>query len=236
MMWSNPNDAAHPDTGWGYVMMTDHNGDHVDDGWAGRYFPQGMVLNALTNPPSTSPANGIYSDPDGDGRTNLEESIVGSDPFVADVPWQRLESPLPATGPGSFTLTFRSLAAMRYQVQQSTDLINWQSAPLVTPASGNGQLWGDGSVMAVTIDTGTADKKFFRAGLLLTDGGALDSDGDGLPDWYEEFMFHTDISNIDTDGDGISDLQEVLLGMNPLVAAGSASSSATGLVVFSPLR
>jgi hypothetical protein len=208
MNWTNPNDAAHPDAGWGYVMMTDHNGDKIDDGWAGRYFPQGMVFNALTDPPATSPANGIYSDPDGDGRTNLEESIVGSDPFVADVPWQRLGSPLPATGPGEFTLNFRSIVTGSYVVQKSTDLINWNNA--------GSPFWGDGLSKSITVNTGTAPSMFFRVLLQQTNGGPLDSDHDNLPDWYEINIFHTDPNNADTDGDGIPDGWEVANGHLPL--------------------
>ncbi len=44
----------------------------------------------------------------------------------------------------------------------------------------------------------------------------LDSDGDGLPDWFE-ILIGTDPSNADTDGDGLTDFQEVFLyHTNPL--------------------
>jgi len=43
----------------------------------------------------------------------------------------------------------------------------------------------------------------------------LDSDGDGLPDWYE-FVLGTDSENTDTDGDGLSDGIEARFGLNPL--------------------
>lgn len=43
---------------------------------------------------------------------------------------------------------------------------------------------------------------------------ALDSDGDGIPDWYE-FLFSTDKNNPDTDGDGIPDGWEIQYGLNP---------------------
>ncbi len=210
MNWSDPNDAAHPNVGWGWVLMFDHTGvngqpDHIDDVWAKKYFPEGMVLNALTNPPATSPPNGIYSDPDGDGRTNFEEAIPGTNPFVADVPWQVLDSPLPESGPGSFTLHFRTVPTMSYMVQTSDNLINWVDYQ---------QVWGDGSVKTMTIPTGTASRKFFRVSLQLTNGGVLDSDGDGLPDWYEINVFHTNPFNWDSDGDGMPDGWEAAYGLN----------------------
>jgi len=45
---------------------------------------------------------------------------------------------------------------------------------------------------------------------------AGDGDGDGLPDWLEEF-YKTDIKNADTDGDGTSDGEEVTLDRDPAV-------------------
>jgi len=46
----------------------------------------------------------------------------------------------------------------------------------------------------------------------------LDSDGDGLPDWYE-LLIGTDPDNPDTDGDGLSDFDEIFTyRTNPLLA------------------
>lgn len=45
----------------------------------------------------------------------------------------------------------------------------------------------------------------------------IDSDGDGLPDARETFIYHTSPATSDTDGDGMSDGWEVLHGFNPLV-------------------
>ncbi len=44
----------------------------------------------------------------------------------------------------------------------------------------------------------------------------LDSDGDGLNDYEETFVYGTDSNNADTDGDGLSDYFEVQRGTNPL--------------------
>lgn len=45
----------------------------------------------------------------------------------------------------------------------------------------------------------------------------LDSDGDGIPDAREYFVYHTDPNNPDTDGDGMNDGDEATLGTDPTV-------------------
>ena len=52
--------------------------------------------------------------------------------------------------------------------------------------------------------------------LIGTDPLKADTDGDGLSDFEEIFVYHTDPLNADTDGDGFSDGEEVLFGSNPL--------------------
>ena len=43
-----------------------------------------------------------------------------------------------------------------------------------------------------------------------------DTDGDGLSDYEEKYLYHTDPKNPDTDGDGMNDGREVKRGRNPL--------------------
>ena len=45
--------------------------------------------------------------------------------------------------------------------------------------------------------------------------GDLDSDGDGVPDYVEEYFGLNPFGGADSDGDGISDLDEILQGTNP---------------------
>lgn len=45
----------------------------------------------------------------------------------------------------------------------------------------------------------------------------IDSDKDGLSDYDEINIYHTDPNNPDTDGDGINDCDEIKKGLNPLV-------------------
>lgn len=51
---------------------------------------------------------------------------------------------------------------------------------------------------------------------IATEAGAFDSDSDGLIDYDELNVFHTNPDNPDTDGDGMNDGAEVRAGTNPL--------------------
>ena len=52
--------------------------------------------------------------------------------------------------------------------------------------------------------------------LMGTDPNNPDTDGDGLTDFQEVFIYHTNPVNPDTDGDGFTDGQEALFGSDPL--------------------
>jgi hypothetical protein len=52
--------------------------------------------------------------------------------------------------------------------------------------------------------------------LIGTDPQNADTDADGLTDYDEIFIYHTNPLNADTDGDGFSDSEEVLFGADPL--------------------
>ncbi len=195
--WSDPTDSAHPHIGWGMVVIGDANGDQLDDAWFAQHSSGGMLTT--------------LGDPDGDNRTNLEESVTGTNPWVVDEPWAYMSNtPTTASGPGSFTLSFRSVAGMSYLIERSADLVTWTN---------DQQVWGDGSLKAITIATGTADRMFFRVGLQQTNGGGLDTDGDGLLDWYEVNVFGTNPLLADTDGDGLPDGWEAMYRLNAMSAA-----------------
>jgi hypothetical protein len=55
--------------------------------------------------------------------------------------------------------------------------------------------------------------------LIGTDPQNADTDGDGLTDFDEVFIHHTDPLDADTDGDGFSDGEEILFGSDPLNSA-----------------
>jgi hypothetical protein len=63
-----------------------------------------------------------------------------------------------------------------------------------------------------------------------------DSDGDGLPDWWELIYgldpFNSSDAIGDADGDGISNWQEYQDGTNPNIANGTGADGAIGTLIF----
>ncbi len=58
-----------------------------------------------------------------------------------------------------------------------------------------------------------------------------DSDGDGLPDWYE-FIIGTRSDVADTDGDGVPDAWEIRYGLNPLDPSDASLTSPAGELTY----
>ncbi|MCP5558709.1 MAG: hypothetical protein H7A55_13235 [Verrucomicrobiaceae bacterium] len=109
--WSDPFTA---DIGLGVVTITDVNpADGMDDGW-----------QALYGIPSAD----ALLDEDLDGRTCIEESIVFSNPHVADLPWQHPPGgigPVQNT-PTSFSLSLPfTIPTRRYRLQTCDDMLSW---------------------------------------------------------------------------------------------------------------
>jgi hypothetical protein len=74
-------------------------------------------------------------------------------------------------------------------------------------------------------------------------GTPLDSDGDGLPDYWEDTngngsveITETDWQYWDTDHDGVGDGEEVLQGRNPLGGTLADTNNLINLRVFTPLK
>ena len=66
----------------------------------------------------------------------------------------------------------------------------------------------------VTRDVSGSEVRFYAAGNM-----DIDSDGDGIPDAREKYIYKTDPNNADTDGDGMPDGWELQYGFNPLFYA-----------------
>jgi hypothetical protein len=64
------------------------------------------------------------------------------------------------------------------------------------------------------------------------DSDNTDTDGDGLPDWYEHFL-GTDPTDTDTDNDGVDDATELANGTNPRAISATGIPNGT-LKVFTP--
>ena len=119
-----------------------------------------------------------------------------------------------------------------YQVQYTNDenqvvtedLEQWYYAD--APLKGFGNDWQWVGSMAVS-NTGTnvfVDSQFpTNRGIVryYAAAEAVDSDGDGLNDGFETFVFHSDPELGDSDGDGIGDGLEVAMGANPADAEDS---------------
>ncbi len=184
-------------TDLGAVWITDVNpADGLDDHWQARY-----QITAAQK----------FQDPDGDGRKNIEESVVGTNPLVADIPWDSAgaQQTQAAAGPTSFTLSIpQTMPTYRYTLQWTTDLQTYTTAPVT-----NNPRWGNGLLRTDTCDTSGYPRLFFR--YLVEDP---DTDSDLVRDWPEIHVFGTDPNLIDSDFDGFTDGYEVRRGTNPALS------------------
>ncbi len=105
--------------------IIDQNGDGMSDVWTTRY--------QVTTPPD--------ADPDGDGFTNLQESLAGTDPHDASSR-PGIEHIEHAT-PHEVVLHWASVPGKHYRIQASSDLATWLDlSPTHT---------GDGTPLAATL-------------------------------------------------------------------------------------
>ena len=117
--------------------------DGIPDTWRLLYF--GTVSNPL------SAAN---ADPDGDGASNWQEYIAGTDPLDAASVFQFLPGAAPAGG--GFTLQWPSVVNKIYSVQSSAS-----PAGAWTTVAGN--LPGNGQTLQWTDTNASGQARFYRA-------------------------------------------------------------------------
>lgn len=107
-----------------------------------------------------------WEDPDGDGRTNFEESVSKSHPFVADAPYSLVGTLTPAVerpGPDSFIARVPDSAQGRRYILEVSDTLlpgSWVTATMV--GNGSPYQWGTGDELSGEALTGNAPRKFFR--------------------------------------------------------------------------
>ncbi|MBL9132008.1 MAG: hypothetical protein JNG86_12455 [Verrucomicrobiaceae bacterium] len=208
MNMTDPLNTQNP--GLGMIFITDLNpADGLDDRWQTRF--------------SLTAADKLL-DHDGDGRSNLEENYVGSDPFVVDEPWSNAGSTQgggAAAGPQEFILTMPwTVPGWRYTLQCSDTLMQNEWSTAAVASGQNVSQWGTGGALSVTATTGGAERKFYR---WLVD--SPDTDADLLSDWAE-MQLGLDPLNPDSDGDGYPDGAEV--------AGGANASNAASNPVYTP--
>ena len=158
----------------------DQNGNGLDDVWEIVFRAGG--LNPL-------------ADDDGDGFSNFQESVAGTDPRDATSHPPTLTL---SVGSGSITLTWGTVAGKLYRIQTSPTIsagATWTS--LGTPVAGTG-----GNVSATFGTDGTV--RYYRVQF-----GDLDSDGDGINDWAEIALGYNPYS-ADTFNTGLGDRQAIL--------------------------
>jgi len=172
-----------------------------------------------------NPDHAPHADPDGDGWTNLQESIAGTDPFSGKPPEgivqvhvtylkDQEEAPSPEYPEGRIidlaVISWDTLPGKQYTLYFSPTLTagSWLSA--------DSAYEGDGTPAAASITLNdsegiTPDKLFWRVQI---HDPHIDTDGDGLTD-YEEFLLGSNPYNADTSGDGVPDGWLVVHGLHP---------------------
>jgi len=197
------------------------------------------MLDVWENAHSLNPTvNDAALDPDGDGASNLQEYNRGTDPQVCD--------DLPG-----FALSDSFLFQLRdFVVDTDGDGMpdSWESANGLNPSINDASLDLDGDGLNNLQEyNGGWDPQvreiassMVRLSLpfLLDSGGpkfglTLDTDGDGMPDWWEvKYGLNRLINDAsdDSDGDGDSNLYEYQHGTNPII------NDTTGTHFFLSLR
>ncbi len=191
------------------IIDTNNNG--LSDLWEKTY-NNGDLLPQSLDPDA---------DPDGDGWTNAQEAIAGTDPFDANAPLGQVcpdilytsatYSGVDANGdpilitPEAVTITWPTLAGKLYTLQFSANLQAGSWINVQQPVLGDGT-----PISIVTVLTqpdGSVPPALFWH-VRISD---VDPDFDDANS-YEEFKLGTDSGIADTDGDGTNDGREAIEG------------------------
>jgi hypothetical protein len=177
------------------------------------------ILNGLNPSVDDSGAN-----PDGDNRTNIEEYNADTDPHVDD--WRG-----PSDAASLDFLTDTGAYPLGFDADSDGDGMPdwWEIAHSLNPGIDDSGENPDGDALTnleeynAGTDPHAFDFMVFDYGegnvfVVNTLSRFVDSDGDGIPDWWE-IQYSGDPVNMlaggDDDGDGVSNLDEFIAGSNP---------------------
>ena len=182
------------------LPVVDRDHDNLRDSWE--------VTYDLVNHKDLKPGDDL----DQDGYTNLQEFLLGGDPNVFDHP---AIPTIALTGPAGskvVTITFQTTPGCHYRVEtRRGDETAWRRVPV---SDGVTELDGDGTSKTLTDSSYVFQSRmprFYR----VVGMPPLDTDKDGVSDWEEINVYHTNPYSKDTDQDGIPDLTEILKGTDP---------------------
>ncbi|MDA1005347.1 MAG: hypothetical protein O3A87_02540 [Verrucomicrobia bacterium] len=170
--------------------IQDSNSNGLSDVWEKFYNNDNLF-------PAASPYLAA-EDPDGDGWSNADEAVAGTNPFSSALPegWVRKAIQSHPEVNGCFMLSWPSIAGKGYQLSVSTNLVDWADRGEV--------MAGTGAEIELALDCdyeeGGAPKRMFWR-VRIADS---DPDGDNLTTW-EELELETDPNHPDSDLDGIID-------------------------------
>lgn len=173
---SNPLSASSLPSAFAFNgAIQDLNGDGISDAWS-------LWSGGKARLP--------HADDDGDGVTNLQESLAGTNPDDRN---SRLEMNMTREG-DDLVFSWTDLPFKTHRILSSDTLIGWHPATDVTnnPATGGMR---HARVDDFQLSGGT---RFYRASV-----EPLDNDGDGVEDWTEVNVLGSSITSADSLGQGI---------------------------------
>ena len=170
--------------------IQDTNGNGLSDVWE-KYYYNGSLF------PLSSPYLG-GDDADGDGWTNADEAVAGTNPFSAILPegCVRVSIEQHPSVAGCFVLSWPSVTGKAYQLSLSSNLEDWANSGEV--------MAGTGGEIVLAVECGIEGEEAPARLFWRVHVDDSDPDGDSLTTW-EELALGYDPYHHDSDLDGLPD-------------------------------